>query len=146
MGETPSWAELHAMEPGLRPESSFPSGTVFNDTINAGLQRDQALEWLAGQEQPVEERFHGEPRVSLSAHGSGYVTIWVSNAATRCQWTMPSTIDEALRTACAAVIGSRKMETPPVPGARPVTLYSCCHPQGERAWLHPPEKPPEPTP
>lgn len=134
MGETPSWAQLHEWEPGLVPdsfrdregESWWPE--LFHErggyaqspdrrTLDA-LCRDRACEWIA------EKR----PKWHLRGHGGDPKGMWHWAEFWRHEFcgidallrSFP-TRDEALRAACAAVIGARRAPAPSAssPGTAP---------------------------
>jgi len=138
---TPTWAELHELEPGLRPigltaghdgtwdqewiglDGSVDAGVSdrIGGPVGDALSRDRACEWLAEQRSywylqrynDTKDWWWNEP----GEDGACAVML-------RGKYKGFPTRDEALRVACAAVIGARRAPAPSAssPGtAQPAT-------------------------
>ena len=109
---TPTWAQLHAMEPGLRPDNGlvlehgewtlnpYYKEAGIDDEIAYSLCRDRAFDWIAQE----------EPYWYLQRDNWGWT--WWEAWSGQSHETVPNltdipTRDEALRAACAAVIGAK---------------------------------------
>ncbi len=92
---TPTWAELHEMEPGLRPRPDDEG------------PRDRACEWLNEHPPLIEVIPWYRADLTIERYD---LTRFNSDMGTRDYIDDFPTRDEALRAACAAVIGAGKEE------------------------------------
>lgn len=109
MGDTPSWAQLHELEPGLRPDNGlvlehgewtlnpYYKEAGIDDEIAYSLCRDRATDVL------------GSLGCYVSPEGASGWAVWKrdgDDTYAKVEGLRP-TRDEALRAACAAVIGAK---------------------------------------
>lgn len=141
---TPTWAQLHELEPGLRPigltaghdgtwdqewiglDGSVDAGVSdrIGGPVGDALSRDRACEWLGENLHPVKVEpvgtFRLDGKIAWAVRYSGVETKDGANVLVHHN-DQYHTRDEALRAACAAVIWARR-EPPPSassPGTAP---------------------------